>query len=154
MSCLPLSSDHVWPNLLVQRLAVHFDGSGSDKLKHAPQVNYRYDELPAEILRYIFSCLSGRDLARCMSVCRRWRIIAGDQSLWRLAYSRQFPHAYRRLLRETSEKKTAMAGQAPPHPLHWRVLYTAACLPQDMFSPPPSLAAAVGITLMPGSQRR
>ena len=43
--------------------------------------NKKY-ELPTEILLQIFSLLSLKDLCKCASVCKLWRKIAHDETLW------------------------------------------------------------------------
>lgn len=43
------------------------------------------DKLPESILLNIFHCFAFKDLGRVATVCRKWRRIAYDHSLWRNA---------------------------------------------------------------------
>lgn len=45
---------------------------------------------PQEILNHIFSYLNGPSLAKCKHICSRWKAIASDQSLWKLAFTTDF----------------------------------------------------------------
>ncbi len=47
--------------------------------------------LPNEVTIQIFKYLGLQDLATCHQVCKKWRQCAGDQSLWKDLFFRNFP---------------------------------------------------------------
>lgn len=46
--------------------------------------------LPDEVLMQIFRFLDARSLLACASTCRRWELIANDNSLWKELYCAYF----------------------------------------------------------------
>ena len=47
------------------------------------------NDLPNELLLEIFNYLSERDLANCQLVCRLWRVISADKTLWNRIFDRR-----------------------------------------------------------------
>lgn len=41
-----------------------------------------FDKLPEEVILHVFTMLDKRTLTKCAHVCRQWRRITYDESLW------------------------------------------------------------------------
>jgi hypothetical protein len=72
--------------------------------------------LPDAVLQRVFGLLQPEQVARCMSVCQRWRQVAGDEVLWRSlcksAFTRYHPEALRMRKRVKAMGKELLRGAA------------------------------------------
>lgn len=49
------------------------------------------ESLPKEIRLFIFSLLNGQDAVQCSRVCKHWKQLVDDESLWQSLLKRDYP---------------------------------------------------------------
>ncbi|CAG5867164.1 unnamed protein product [Menidia menidia] len=89
--CTPTELTQQWsPRPKYQRVASkgkenegnHFVLARRPRKSESASASISWERLPDELLLRIFSCLPLHDLLRASVVCKRWRCLAFDESLW------------------------------------------------------------------------